>query len=391
MQWKLAFIFLYKFGTANSDRREPTDISKPIPNTELYQAANELWNETNSLLDCDFINGPCYWRQQVDFGFSYPIWTHQQSPAGISLTGDGSGNYYHIPKLVSQAIQTSNTACFHFNYKTNVTVSVIQEHVDNAPGNVVFRSNSDGLNINAGYATILDGKYHIYFQIEDDINEYPLVFLSNFYVSNYTGSVCEMDDAADDTDVKEHSGDTIIPMHDSTKSCKWIQFGESFHDVPQVVLQTMEYGVRTSVDYVGFSGFRLCAFGPPTNYYSSVNVKWRATIDIQECFEKDQFKCKSGECIPRKGLCDGHADCLSADDENTDLCAAAMGTLAFSTFASTIMVTYLITYLKYVRDIRQIFLEPLAREENRLESIHMRELSREAQDDSVTTINIPTQ
>lgn len=113
---------------------------------------------------------------------------------------------------------------------------------------------------------------------------------------------------------------------------------------------------------------------------------------MQECFEKDQFKCNSGECVPRSTICDGHADCLSADDENTDLCAAAMGTLAFSTFASTIMVTYLVTYLKYVKDIRQIFLDPLAREEDRLESIHMRELSREAlQEISLASVNIPVE
>ena len=48
-------------------------------------------------------------------------------------------------------------------------------------------------------------------------------------------------------------------------------------------------------------------------------------IEIKECFKKSEYKCGSGECIPRKGICDGYADCYSADDENTELCAAAMG------------------------------------------------------------------
>jgi len=47
--------------------------------------------------------------------------------------------------------------------------------------------------------------------------------------------------------------------------------------IPQIVVQTAEYGVRVNVDYVGFSGFRLCAFGPVTHVYDSVNVKWRAS------------------------------------------------------------------------------------------------------------------
>lgn len=55
------------------------------------------------------------------------------------------------------------------------------------------------------------------------------------------------------------------------------------------------------------------------------------------------------------------------------------------------MTTYLITYLKYVRDIRQVFLDPLTREEARLESIHMRELSREALERSSDTLNIPVE
>ena len=62
--------------------------------------------------------------------------------------------------------------------------------------------------------------------------------------------------------------------------------------------------------------------------------------------------------------------------------------MAFATFASTIMTTYLITYLKYIRDIRQVFLAPLQREEDRLESIHMRELQREQSREVSNSINL---
>ena len=64
---------------------------------------------------------------RVKIIFSYPIWNHDASSPGLSLLGDGPGNYYHIPKLVSQIIHAENRNCFHFNYKTNGTVTVIQE------------------------------------------------------------------------------------------------------------------------------------------------------------------------------------------------------------------------------------------------------------------------
>ena len=57
------------------------------------------------------------------------------------------------------------------------------------------------------------------------------------------------------------------------------------------------------------------------------------------------------------------------------------------------MTTYLITYRKYVKDIRTFFLSPVQRDEERLESIHMRELSREISEaqQSQNSLNVPVQ
>lgn len=41
------------------------------------------------------------------------------------------------------------------------------------------------------------------------------------------------------------------------------------------------------------------------------------------------------------------------------------------------MVTYLVTYMKYIREIRDMTVNPGQEEENRLDEINMRELERE--------------
>ena len=44
-------------------------------------------------------------------------------------------------------------------------------------------------------------------------------------------------------------------------------------------------------------------------------------------------------------------DCLSGDDETSEVCANAMSQLAFATFSTTVMLTYLVTYMKYIKEL----------------------------------------
>lgn len=133
-----------------------------------------------------------------------------------------------------------------------------------------------------GHATLLQGQYHLYFQVEDDVHAAPLVILSNFTVSSFNESICKQD-PEDTGKVKESSGSFTLQMFDSKKSCQWIQFDEGFHKIPEVVMQSSISDVRTMIDYVGFSGFRVCAFGSNLYYSDSVHVKWRATGNIKYC------------------------------------------------------------------------------------------------------------
>ena len=48
-------------------------------------------------------------------------------------------------------------------------------------------------------------------------------------------------------------------------------------------------------------------------------------------------------------------DCLSGDDETSEVCANAMSQLAFATFSTTVMLTYLVTYMKYIKELVHIF------------------------------------
>ena len=94
---------------------------------------------------------------------------------------------------------------------------------------------------------------------------------------------------------------------------------------------------------------------------------------------------------------------MSGDDETSEVCANAMSQLAFATFSTTVMLTYLVTYMKYIKelvyigktnysryftetrqdsiqprkDIRIMILGDRLNEENRLEEINLREIQRE--------------
>ena len=49
------------------------------------------------------------------------------------------------------------------------------------------------------------------------------------------------------------------------------------------------------------------------------------------------------------------------------MCGEAMSQLAFATFATTVMVTYLVTYMKYIREIREMTGGGRLAEEERLD------------------------
>lgn len=387
IQIYLYFIIALLLGPVSSDT-----VAAPIPTSILYQRPKRLWkttNKKNSELDCDFYNGPCYWRQE--FTDSTVVWNHVEQPAGLSLNGVDSDR--SVPNLVSPKVDAIDQTCFFFDYEANCTFSLIQHQTSSSsPGQVVYRSTSTESKRH-GFATLTAGNYHIYFQIEDLFSTDSFISLSNFTATIFNGSACESEVKELETPsiLKESNGTFIVELGENSAAnvCQWTRFPEPFHKIPEIIVQTRDRksGVRTNIDYAGYTGFRVCVFKSYTKS-KHVEIEWKASVDIVECFSSSQYKCNSGECISRRGICDGHADCLSADDENTELCAAAMGTLAFTTFASTIMTTYLITYRKYVRDIRQVFVDPLLRDEGRLESIHMRELSREAQLYSESSANM---
>lgn len=361
--------------------------SKVLSKNEPFQLSSrklsQLWNGTESLLDCNFQNGPCYWQQQIDHGYSFPSWNHVFDPPGLSIFDTENSKNHDSPKLVSPYLRVDERYCFSFNYSTNATLVLLEESADvGLQGHALFHVTRSS---DFGFATLDIGNYSLIFQAENDKKEAYFVELSNFTVFEYENSICMKNDPKIVS--SEAEGNLNVMIVARSTECKWVDFKQPFSQLPHVVVHVFEYGIKTQIKYVSKEGFRLCTTGTYSNYFTSANIDWRASVTDSDCFSRDQYKCSSGECISRRAICDGHADCISADDENTDLCATAMGTLAFSTFMSTIMTTYLITYLKYVRDIRQVFLEPLNREEDRLESIHMRELSRETQQSS--SINIP--
>jgi len=111
--------------------------------------------------------------------------------------------------------------------------------------------------------------------------------------------------------------------------------------------------------------------------YLSVRISWKASENEIMVCDPAEYRCQSGECIKRESICDAYRDCLSGDDETSEVCANAMSQLAFATFSTTVMLTYLVTYMKYIKDIRIMILGDRLNEENRLEEINLREIQRE--------------
>ena len=111
--------------------------------------------------------------------------------------------------------------------------------------------------------------------------------------------------------------------------------------------------------------------------YLSVRISWKASENEIMVCDPAEYRCQSGECIKRESICDAYRskglrsilssqdyllviwdclkilvrDCLSGDDETSEVCANAMSQLAFATFSTTVMLTYLVTYMKYIKEL----------------------------------------
>jgi hypothetical protein len=98
---------------------------------------------------------------------------------------------------------------------------------------------------------------------------------------------------------------------------------------------------------------------------------------IVACNAKTEYKCQTGECIQRNTICDAEMNCLSGDDESSDVCYPAVSSLLFATFLTTAMITYLISYMIYIKEVRFVLNRDIEDEEIRLEEINQRESERE--------------
>ena len=122
-----------------------------------------------------------------------------------------------------------------------------------------------------------------------------------------------------------------------------------------ILLETKYQNIRASVDHKTTTGFEVCAFATTYMPYLSVRLSWTANENVIIVCDEAEYRCLSGECIKRDTICDAYRDCLSGDDETSEVCADAMSQLAFATFSTTVMLTYLVTYMKYIKGLADRF------------------------------------
>lgn len=155
--------------------------------------------------------------------------------------------------------------------------------------------------------------------------------------------------------IENAKGSIITPIRLNHVKCSSIEFDGTFEDIPYIMLESTSENVRVTVEEQSSSGFKICVI--PTSYElyqkNSIEVSWIASDTvIAVCDNKTEYKCQSGECIKRSTICNAHMDCLSGDDESSILCHPAVTNLLMATFFSTAMITYLVSFMMYIKNVR---------------------------------------
>jgi len=332
-----------------------------------YFAANKL--------DCNFDYSTCGWSQESDISKS---WYYSYADQAM-LFSHQSGS--HAPSLESPNIDQSLFGfCFTFDYQLENVDLDIKIHLKDTNSIHTLQS------INTGRSGTRDGHQVIDIDVISDVSKLVLSprilnVTDNFAkLSNFNGRLsgsCGYSQVYNSQMIKDDQGEVIVLKSNQIKECTWVSFNGTFNVIPDILIETKYANVRATIDYRSKTGFELCAYALTYMPFLSVQLSWRASENVMVVCSPAEYRCQSGECIKRETVCNAYRDCLSGDDETADVCAEAMSQLAFATFSTTVMLTYLVTYMKYIKDIRLMILGDRVNEENRLEEINLREIQRE--------------
>jgi len=325
-------------------------------------------------LNCNFGYNACGWTQKST---SQSSWHYSYNDRAITFSHKNGG---HAPSLTSPNIDQSLFGyCFTFDYRLENVALDIQLHLkDTNSIHQLQKLNHNG-----------DGHLVVNIDVISDVKELVIsprvsnttdnfAKLSDFKVK--MSGACGYSHIYNSQVIREANGEVIVLRSNQIKECTWIGFNGTFSVIPDILLETKYDNIRATIDYRTTTGFEVCAFATTYMPFLSVRLSWRASENATMiCDLRAEYRCQSGECIHRDTICNAYRDCLSGDDETSSVCAAAMSQLAFATFSTTVMLTYLVTYMKYIKDIRIMILGDRLNEESRLEEINLREIQRENQ------------
>jgi hypothetical protein len=353
--------------------------------TTLEQHLNRYFDLTQQL-ECSFRYHTCGWKQETVINPKHS-WQYSYTDMALIIynTYKSVTENTTMPRLASPVITDDlSDYCFSFDYRAENS----QVHVESKSFSINGHSTEDEqllstVNGNGRAFIQLPSGTSYRIMLEPNITESSTNFfieLKRFKVFN------QIDCAKAKFDYRTKLSKSIIQANGSVtmlklniQECAWIDFNGTFQRTPDIIVTSETKNVRVTIDYKTVVGFEMCAFAK--TYLTpdqGARLSWRANENVTvTCDKVQEYRCQSGECIERRLICNAKADCLSGDDETSLTCAQAMSQLAFATFATTVMVTYLITYMKYIKDIRQMINGDRINEENRLEQINLRELRRE--------------
>jgi len=328
-------------------------------------------DKQNDVLNCDFRFDACGWTQESDSTLN---WQYSYADKAI-LFSHKSGS--HAPSLYSPNIDQSLFGfCFTFDYRLeNVALDIQMQFKETNTIHTLDTLDSQTSGHQVVEINVLSevGKILITPRVSNTVQN--SVQLSNFSMKRV--GYCGYSQVYNTRRITETSGEVIVLKSNEIKECKWVNFNGTFTKLPDIYLETKYENIRATIDHRSTTGFEICAFATTYMPYLSVRISWKASENVIMVCDTVEYRCQSGECIKRESICDAYRDCLSGDDETSEVCANAMSQLAFATFSTTVMLTYLVTYMKYIKDIRIMILGDRLNEENRLEEINLREIQRE--------------
>jgi len=322
-------------------------------------------------LDCNFDFNACGWAQESN---SASNWHYSYAEKAILFSHNSGG---HAPSLFSPNIDQSLFGfCFTFDYRLENVALDIQLQLKNSKSiHTLDTLDSNAVGHHVVEINVLSEAEKLLIAPRVSNTAQNSVQLSNFRMKS--AGYCGYSQVYNSRQIEQDSGEVIVLKSNQIKECKWVSFNGTFTKIPDILLETNYMNIRATIDHRTTTGFEVCAFATSYMPYLSVRLSWTASENAIFVCAAAEYRCQSGECINRATICDAYRDCLSGDDETSDVCANAMSQLAFATFSTTVMLTYLVTYMKYIKDIRIMILGDRLNEENRLEEINLREIQRE--------------